>query len=48
LLPQVPVEQNWNLEQYLDNLCIKAGLESTCWLEQPVLYSFTAIVIAEN
>ena len=25
-LPQVPVEQGWNLQEYLDNLCLKAGV----------------------
>ncbi len=26
LLPQVPVEQGWNLSQYLEGLCRKAGM----------------------
>lgn len=30
-LPQVPVEQGWNLEQYLSNLCRKAGLPDGTW-----------------
>lgn len=30
-LPQVPVEQKWNLEQYLGNLCLKAGLPANSW-----------------
>ncbi|MBQ7607395.1 MAG: AMMECR1 domain-containing protein, partial [Desulfovibrionaceae bacterium] len=25
-LPQVPIEQGWNLSQYLDHLCLKAGV----------------------
>jgi len=31
LLPQVPVEQNWNREQFLDHTCIKAGLAPGSW-----------------
>lgn len=30
-LPQVPVEQNWNLEEYLVNLCRKAGVPPDTW-----------------
>lgn len=30
-LPQVPVEQGWNLDQYLSNLCRKAGLPDGTW-----------------
>lgn len=30
-LPQVPVEQGWNLDQYLNNLCIKAGVPVGSW-----------------
>lgn len=47
LLPQVPVEQGWGREEYLENLCLKAGLPTNCWTEQPTLYSFTAVVFGE-
>ncbi len=30
-LPSVPVEQNWNLPQYLSHLCGKAGLPDGAW-----------------
>jgi len=33
-LPQVPVEQGWNVEEYLTNLCYKAGLSPDTWLEK--------------
>ena len=46
-LPQVPVEQGWNLEEYLSNLCLKAGLPPDCQARQPTLYAFTAIVFGE-
>ena len=31
LLPQVATEQNWNLEQFLENTCYKAGLPGDAW-----------------
>lgn len=30
-LPQVPVEQHWDLPQYLEQLCYKAGLPAGSW-----------------
>ena len=30
-LPQVPVEQGWDKEEYLDHLCMKAGLPPGTW-----------------
>ncbi len=30
-LPQVPVEQGWNLKEYLSYLCLKAGLQEDAW-----------------
>ena len=30
-LPQVPVEQGWNMKEYLDYLCLKAGLQEDAW-----------------
>jgi AmmeMemoRadiSam system protein B/AmmeMemoRadiSam system protein A len=47
-LPQVPVEQGWDLAQYLDNLCEKAWLSAGCWQEGATLYTFTAEVFAEG
>jgi AmmeMemoRadiSam system protein B/AmmeMemoRadiSam system protein A len=31
LLPIVPVEQGWNAEQFLEQVCRKAGLPTTAW-----------------
>jgi uncharacterized protein (TIGR00296 family) len=31
LLPQVPVEYNWNVEQFLSHTCMKAGLHLEEW-----------------
>ena len=49
LLPQVPVEQNWNLETYLENLCYKAGLDKDDWKDENTkIYSFQALVFNEK
>lgn len=48
LLPQVPVEQGWDRAEYLENLCLKAGLPEGCWKEGATLYAFTAIVFGEE
>jgi AMMECR1 domain-containing protein len=47
-LPQVPVQEGWDRDAYLENLCLKAGLERGCWRENASLYSFTAFVFGEN
>jgi hypothetical protein len=49
-LPQVPVEQGWDtVEEYLDNLCRKAGLPRGCWQRpEAVLMRFTALVFGEE
>ncbi|BBG24537.1 TIGR00296 family protein [Sulfuracidifex tepidarius] len=36
LLPQVPVEYNWDQETFLAETCIKASLEPDCWLDTQV------------
>jgi hypothetical protein len=48
LLPQVPVEQGWDREEFLENLCLKAGLAPDCQARQPALYAFTAVVFGEG
>lgn len=30
-LPQVPVEQGWDIDEYLDGICMKAGLPADAW-----------------
>jgi len=48
-LPKVPVEQNWNLEEYLENLCYKAGLTADSWLDpSSKLFKFKARVFEEK
>jgi uncharacterized protein len=33
LLPQVPVEQEWDTEEYLSHTCMKAGLPPDAWFD---------------
>jgi uncharacterized protein (TIGR00296 family) len=48
LLPQVPVEWNWDIEDFLANTCMKAGLPSDCWLQEGVrIYSFQSQIFTE-
>jgi len=47
LLPQVPVEQNWSLDEYLEYICIKAGLPPGSYDDKDtVLQTFTAVVFS--
>ena len=48
LLPQVPVELRWDIEEYLMNICYKAGAPSNSWLDPTSkLYKFQALVFKE-
>jgi len=48
LLPQVPVEQGWNLDEYLDYICVKAGLPPKSYNSpDATLHTFTAMVFGE-
>ncbi|MDR1149748.1 MAG: AmmeMemoRadiSam system protein A [Spirochaetaceae bacterium] len=49
LLPQVPVEQGWDLTEYLDYICRKSGLPPGAYMEPDArLYTFTAEVFSEK
>ncbi|HEY0590838.1 MAG TPA: AmmeMemoRadiSam system protein A [Thermoanaerobaculia bacterium] len=49
LLPQVPGEWGWGREEYLDHLCLKAGLPMGRWRSgKVVLEKFTAEVFSEE
>jgi uncharacterized protein (TIGR00296 family) len=39
LLPQVPVEQRWDLEEFLSNTCMKAGLMPDAWFDKNIKIS---------
>lgn len=46
-LPQVPVEQGWDCEQYLNQLCLKAGVPVGSWqTPNAVLYWYQAQVFS--
>jgi len=48
LLPQVPIEYNWGVEEYLSNACIKAGLPPDAWRTSRIkVYTFRARIFAE-
>jgi AmmeMemoRadiSam system protein A len=49
LLPQVPLEQGWNQDEYLDHICVKAGLAPRAYEEPGArLFTFTAEVFGEE
>jgi AmmeMemoRadiSam system protein A len=48
LLPQVPLEWGWNREQFLTQLCYKAGLPGDAWQRGAQLEAFTAEVFGEE
>jgi len=48
LLPQVPLEQGWDLEQYISYGCRKAGLPADEWKRGVRIETFQAIVFAEK
>jgi uncharacterized protein (TIGR00296 family) len=48
LLPQVAVEWGWNVEEFLYNTCVKAGLTADCWLYPEVkIYKFSSQIFNE-
>ncbi len=49
LLPQVAVEQGWDVQQFLHAVCRKAGYHAGAWTEpDTVLYRFSAQVFGEE
>jgi uncharacterized protein len=49
LLPQVPIELKWDIDEYLANICYKAGAPPDTWLmPESQLYRFEAIVYRES
>ncbi len=48
-LPQVPIEQHWDVETYLDEICGKAGLPSEYWHKPTTkLYTFQGEIFKEE
>ena len=49
LLPQVAVEFKWDAREFLENLCLKAGLTPDCWLDRNArIWKFQAEIFAEE
>ncbi len=49
LLPQVPVEEGWNLTEFLAYTCMKAGLAADCYKDPLVeIYRFEAEVFSDE
>ncbi len=47
LLPQVPTEQGWSREEFLEQTCRKAGLYPDAWKSGATLEAFTAEVFGD-
>jgi hypothetical protein len=49
LLPQVPVEYSWNVEEFLQHTCEKAGLARDTWKNESVkIEKFEGIIFKEE
>lgn len=48
LLPQVPVEWNWDLDTYLSQGCLKAGLDKDEWKKEAQIEIFSAQVFSDE
>ena len=49
LLPQVPVEQGWDKEEFLSNTCMKAGLLPDAWVDKDIKISkFSGQIFTET
>jgi len=49
LLPQVPVEQEWDKEEFLSHTCMKAGLLPDAWLDKDIKISkFSGQIFTET
>ncbi len=49
LLPQVPIEQHWGPEEYLEYGCIKAGVSPDAWVDEKTkVYTFQGQIFQEK
>lgn len=49
LLPQVALEYNWTVDEYLRNLCYKAGLTPDIWMNHDAkIYKFSCAIYSES
>ena len=48
LLPQVPIEQGWDVEEFLNQTCMKAGLPPDSWIDRDTkIYQFSGQIFTE-
>jgi len=48
LLPQVPVEQGWDEEEFLSHTCMKAGLSPDAWFDDNIkIFKFSGQIFTE-
>ncbi|MBI2876856.1 MAG: AmmeMemoRadiSam system protein B [Candidatus Tectomicrobia bacterium] len=48
LLPRVALDHRWDLQTFLENACLKAGLQPQDWKEGAEVYLFTTQSLAER
>ena len=48
LLPQVAIEYHWDVETFLEQTCVKAGLPQDAWKEKANLSGFEAQIFSEG
>jgi AmmeMemoRadiSam system protein A len=49
LLPQVPVEEKWDRQTFLEQTCVKAGMRKGCWRDDDTdIFMFTAVVFGDT
>lgn len=48
LLPQVAIEHGFDRETFLDNTCLKAGLEPDDWRDGATIFTFEAEIVKED
>jgi AmmeMemoRadiSam system protein A len=49
LLPQVPTEEHWGRDEFLEQTCVKAGLPRQAWKDDGTdIFMFTALVFGEH
>ncbi len=49
MLPQVPVEEHWDRDTFIEETCLKAGLPRQAWKDDDTdIFMFTALVFGEH
>lgn len=48
LLPQVAAEHGWEIETFLEYVCLKAGLDKEDWRQDASLFIFTAQIFTDK